>query len=400
MDPGIKYDELAYGTQHGFASVGSNNGHNGTTALTMHQNPDVVIDFAWRALHVATIASKKLIKKFYQHSHKKAYFLGCSLGGRQGINAANIFPGDFDGIIAGSAALDFNNLQSWRVRFFTITGSNTSSHFIPKSTWKGLIHDEVLKQCDGLDGVVDGIIEDPNRCHFQPEALLCHQNGGISTDCLTEQQVTIVRKIFSPFYREDGTLIYPAMQPGSEIKAAELLYAGVPFSYSDEWFKYVIYTPSSWNASLFTSHNATVADALNPSNIRTWPSTLSSFKDRGGKLILYHGGQDDKISSFNTERFYDRLIRGMHSSPAEMDDFLRFFRIPGMGHCNSGPGAWVFGQSGGASAAGVPFNAERNVLAAMVRWVEEGEAVDGILGTKFVDDDVEKGVDHRRWHYK
>ncbi|KAL8687994.1 MAG: hypothetical protein Q9224_005000, partial [Gallowayella concinna] len=167
-----------------------------------------------------------------------------------------------------------------------------------------------------------------------------------------------------------------------------------------EWFKYVVYTPSTWNASLFTSHDATVADALNPSNIRTWPSSLSSFKDRGGKLILYHGGQDEKITSFNTERFYDHLTRGMQSSPSGMDEFVRFFRIPGMGHCNSGPGAWVFGQGSGAPAAGVPFNAEQNVLAAVVRWVEEEEAVDEIVGTKFVDDDVEKGVEYQRRHLR
>ncbi|KAL8678307.1 MAG: hypothetical protein Q9186_005327 [Xanthomendoza sp. 1 TL-2023] len=400
MDTGIKYEDLAYGTQYGFASVGSNNGHNGTTALAMYRNPDVVVDFAWRALHVATTASKQLIKRFYHHSHKKSYLLGCSLGGRQGINAADILPHDFDGIIAGSPTLDFNNLQSWRARFFTITGSNTSSHFIPKRTWKELIHEEILKQCDGLDGVVDGIIEDPNLCQFQPGALLCSQHDGIGTDCLTKQQVEIVRKIFSPFSGEDGNLIYPAMQPGSEIKAADLFYAGVPFSNTDEWFKYVVYTPSTWNASLFTSHDATVADALNPSNIRTWPSSLSLFKNRGGKLLLYHGGQDEKLTSFNTERFYNHLAHGMQSSPAVMDDFLRFFRIPGMGHCNSGPGAWVFGQGGGAPAAGIPFNAEQNVLAAIVRWVEEEEAVDEILGTKFVEDNVKKGVEYQRRHLR
>lgn len=146
------------------------------------------------------------------------------------MKAAEMFPGDFDGIVAGSPALDFNNLQSWRASFFPITGP-PSPDFISKSLWTNLLHDEVLNQCDGLDGVVDGTIEDPNLCSFHPEALLC--GNDTSTDCLTATQVEMVRKIFRPLYGENGNLIYPAMQPGSEILAAEKLYAGKPFSYSE-----------------------------------------------------------------------------------------------------------------------------------------------------------------------
>lgn len=147
------------------------------------------------------------------------------------MKAAEMFPGDFDGIIAGSPALDFNNLQSWRASFFPITGPATSSDFVPESSWANLIHSEVLKQCDRLDGVIDGIIEDPNLCSFRPEALLCEKDT--STNCLTPTQVKMVQEIFSPLYGEDGNLIYPAMQPSSEILAAEKLYAGKPFSYSE-----------------------------------------------------------------------------------------------------------------------------------------------------------------------
>ena len=142
-----------------------------------------------------------------------------------------MFPGDFDGIVAGSPALDFNNLQSWRARFFPITGPARSPNFISAATWTTLIHKEVLSQCDGLDGAIDGIIEDPNLCNFRPESLLCKKNTSIN--CLTSTQVEEIRDIFSPFYGENGNLIYPAMQPGSEILAAGNLYAGKPFSYSE-----------------------------------------------------------------------------------------------------------------------------------------------------------------------
>lgn len=222
----------------------------------MYHNPDVVTDFAWRSwvffsscltaasklawivadhihldrLHTITIAGKRLTNLFYDKAYSKSYFLGCSLGGRQGIKAAQMFPNDFDGIVAGSPALDFNNLQSWRARFFPITGPANSSEFISTALWIDLIHGEVLNQCDGLDGAIDGIIEDPSLCNFRPEALLCKKST--SANCLTSTQVGMVREIFSPFYGENGNLIYPAMQPGSEVLAAGNLYAGKPFSYS------------------------------------------------------------------------------------------------------------------------------------------------------------------------
>ncbi|KAE8346237.1 hypothetical protein BDV24DRAFT_147468 [Aspergillus arachidicola] len=351
IDGCIKYEDLAYGAANGFAVVGSNNGHNGTTAASFYQNSDVLADFAWRA----TVIGKQVTQAFYGQSHTKSYYLGCSLGGRQGINSAVEFPDDFDGIIAGSPAVDFNNLVSWRASFFPITGSANSTDFISVSTWKNLIHPEVLTQCDTLDCVNDGIIEDPTLCNFRPEVLKCTDDR--INDCLSPAQVEIVRKVFSPMYGEDGRLIFPAMQPGSELEAADQLYAGKPFRYSK------------------------VADDLNPQNIRTWPNDLSNYEKRGGKIISFHGQQDGKITSFNTERFYNHLATAMNMPSSELDNFFRFFRISGMSHCNSGPGAWAFGQGGSPAPAMTPFNSNENILAALVAWVEHGVAPETITGT-------------------
>lgn len=146
------------------------------------------------------------------------------------MKASEMFPNDFDGIVAGSPALDFNNLVSWRANFLPITGSVNSPDFITPSTWTTLIHHEILKQCDGLDGVTDGILEHPDLCNFRPEALACMNT---TMNCLTTVQVEIVRRVFAPLYGEDTKLIYPAMQPGSEVLAVKKLYAGKPFSYSE-----------------------------------------------------------------------------------------------------------------------------------------------------------------------
>lgn len=115
-------------------------------------------------------------------------------------------------------------------------------------------------------------------------------------------------------------------------------------------------------------------------------------------MISYHGGQDNQITSFNTERFYNYLSRSMKASSSEIDEFFRFFRISGMFHCNTGPGAWVIGQGGGAAAAGVPFESANNVLAALVEWVEEGVPPDTMKGTKFLNDTVALGVSFQRRH--
>jgi feruloyl esterase len=168
------------------------------------------------------------VQSFYGKSHTKSYFLGCSQGGRQGIGSAEKFPDDFDGIVAGAPALDFNNLISWRASFYPITGLSTSASFIKLDTWSRLIHDEVLRQCDALDGVRDGIIEYPDLCKFNAEVLECQ--GEVNSNCLTFEQVQRVKEVFSPLAYEDGSVIYPGMQPGSEMRAIDRLYSGKPFS--------------------------------------------------------------------------------------------------------------------------------------------------------------------------
>jgi feruloyl esterase len=127
--------------------------------------------------------------------------------------------------------VDFNNLISWRAHFFPITGANISHDFIPASTWKTWIHNEVLRQCDLIDGVGDGIIENPRLCHFDPSKIVC--KGNATEECLTEDQVGQLEKIYADYTYSDGRIIYSGMQPGSEVNAADGLYAGTAWKYSE-----------------------------------------------------------------------------------------------------------------------------------------------------------------------
>lgn len=238
----IQYEDIAYASLHGFATVGANNGHNGTSGLPFYNNTEVVADFAYRSVHMGVVVGKQISELYYGTTHKKSYYLGCSTGGRQGLKSVQDFPEDFDGVVAGAPATAFNNLTSWSGHFYTLTGPNGSDTWLSTDLW-AVVHTEILKQCDGLDGAVDGIIEDPLVCHFRPETLLCA--SGNTSSCLTSTQVQTVRGIFSDYIGVNGSLVYPRMQPGSELLASVILYAGSPFPYTTDWFRYVIYSEIS-----------------------------------------------------------------------------------------------------------------------------------------------------------
>lgn len=397
IDGCIKYEDIAYGLDLGFAVTGTNNGHNGTGGEAFLGNPDIIEDFSWRALHVATTGAKTLLNAFYGKKIDWSYYLGCSGGGRQGIQAARMFPDDYDGILVGAPALNFNYMSAWRARFYTLTGASDSSTFIATETWKGLIHDEVLKQCDDLDGVQDGILADPNLCAatFRPEALLC--NATESLGCLTAHQVEVVRQVFSPLYGVAGDLIYPPLAPGAEAQATDRLLSGTAFNYSVDWYRYAVYSEPSWDPASWTVGDIAPAEQANPGNARTWPNDLSQLRDRKSKMIVYHGGADQQITGFDTERWYNYLSTQMSATSEELDGFLRFFRIPGMGHCNGGVGAWQFGQNA-AAAKGVTLDRHNNILSALLGWVEEGHPPETIRGLRFHDDNYTQGIALKRPH--
>lgn len=175
--------------------------------------------------HTGVVVGKQISKSFYGSEHKKSYYLGCSTGGRQGFKSAQDFPNDFDGVVVGAPAVAFNSLNSWANHFYILTGKNTSENFLPAPLWT-TVNTEILNQCDSLDGLKDGIIEDPSLCNFDAKPLLCAP--GVTDGCLTSAQVNTVTQVFTGLFGEDGSLIYPRMQPGSELQAVRLYYTGLP----------------------------------------------------------------------------------------------------------------------------------------------------------------------------
>lgn len=402
VDGCIQYVDMAYAEALGFATVGANNGHNGTSGGAFYNNEDVVIDFAWRSIHTNVVVGKEIVRQFYGQAQDKSYYLGCSTGGREGIKSAQMFPQDFDGIVAGAPAIAFNNLTGWSGHWLLLTGPPGSPGFVTMEQWVTIVAEDVMAQCDGIDGVMDGIIEDPLLCDYRPETLICNGPVSNATNCLTPEQALIVRLIFQPLYGNGGHLVYPRMQPGSELNGAPYIqYNGEPFPYTVDWFRYAVYNNPDWDPTTLGPNDYDAAYTINPGDIESWDGNLEPFRDAGGKLLHYHGQADPIITSDNSPRYYDHVSRTMAAPSSQLDEFYRFFRISGMSHCGGGAGAWMIGQT---SAGNATLDPEGNVLMAMVKWVEEGSAPETVTGIKYVNDTESLGLSfsrrHCRWPYR
>jgi hypothetical protein len=188
------------------------------------------------------------------------------------------------------------------------------------------------------------------------------------------------------------------MQPGGEsTEAAFAMFNGQPFGSSDCW-RFAIFSDPNWDPLTLKPADFPISSTRNLFNIETFDGDLSAFKNRGRKLLHYHGLADGIITSENSPRYYEHVSNTIGLAPEQLDDFYRLFRISGMRHCHGGPGATAIGNGGFEPAPSL--EPEENVLMAMVRWVEEGIAPDFVVGTGFVNEDQSAGVDYKRRHCK
>ncbi|KAJ7654853.1 tannase and feruloyl esterase [Mycena rosella] len=396
----IDYQGLDYGTSLHFASVGSDNGHDGASGLPFLNHPEVINDFAFRAVHLEAVIGKQIVQAYYGTPAAKSYYMGCSTGGRQGTTAALKFPGDFDGILAGSPATDFNHLAGWLgwmshavgafnhslacVGLLThLVGSTDPSianvdspSFIPPALWE-VVSAEILRQCDALDGLVDGIIAEPDNCDFLPDILACE--GGPSSSCLTGPQLQALKNTYSPLLGTDGELIYPRYSPGAEADSlAASVFGGIFGQLTADWERYAVLNVTEHNFTDFGLADIARFDEVNPGDIESFELDMSEFRDRGGKFVTYHGRRDPLISSTHSKVVYDRITHTL-GTPS-LDGFYRLFLVPGMSHCYGGIGAPAFGQ-GPDKALNVVNASSHNILLALVDWVEGGVAPATIIGS-------------------
>jgi feruloyl esterase len=356
----IPYQEIADAVAAGYAGAGTDTGHtenNGDFALGHEQK---LIDFGYRAIHQMTTASKAIIKAYYGTFSKLAYFNGCSTGGRQALVEAQKFPDDFNGIVAGAASWNQLRLHAARIAL-NVTVNKDPRSVIPPGKYP-MIHAAVLEACDTLDGVKDGVITDPARCHFDYGALLCH--GKDAAGCLTKGQVESARAMTTPIVDPStSTVLYPGhFWPGSELGWG---YIGGPKPSSEavSAMKNIVIGDRSWDYhTMHISADVARATRLDQGAMNSGDPNLTSFFGHGGKLLMYHGWSDPIITPQNSIFYYDEVMKSVGKVRAA--NSIKLFMVPGMNHCDSGPGTDTFDK-----------------VAAIDQWVQSGRRPNAIVAS-------------------
>ncbi len=394
----INYFALADNVKRGYATAATDTGHEGGAedGVWAYMHPEKIVDFGYRGLHLTTESAKALIAAFYSRAAQRSYFDSCSDGGREALMEAQRFPNDFDGILAGAPANFWTHLLTNGLAMMQFMYGKDPAGYIP-STKLPAIQSAALAACDAQDGIKDGIIGNPLRCHFDPSVLLC--NGRDSSACLTAPQVATLKKLYSGSTDSRGKEIFPGYMPGAEdgptgwalwITGSAPGKASGP-TFAENYFRYMVFSDPAWNplsANIDLAEAA--ADEKTGAILNSTDPDLSKFKNRGGKLILYHGWNDPAIPPLNTIDYYNSVIAKMGAG--EVTSFVRLYMVPGMQHCLGGPGPSWFGQTGHPTAKGNPYG----VFSSLEEWVEKGTAPGEAIATKYVDDNPSKGVQMSR----
>ncbi len=363
----ISYPVMAGVLRNGFATAGTDTGHVGTGMGFAPGHPEKVKDFAYRGFHEMTLKAKAITSAFYGSGPKLSYLNDCGGGSREALAEAQRYPADYDGIAAsglGTHKSIHHIAQFW---VWQATHKDEAS-YIPPAKYP-LIHEAALETCDvQVDGVKDGLIEDPSRCRFDPKVLEC--KGADGPACLTSPQVEAARKIYAPpVHARTKKEIFSPLYPGSELSWAGAVGpnasgAGV------EYFKYVVFEDPNWDyktkpinfdsdVDLATSPEKSIVNATNPD--------LSGFLRRGGKLLLVEGWNDTAIPPRVAIDYYKSVVEKLGNTK-EVRDGLRLFMVPGMGHC---PG--INGTE----------NFDLDTLGTLRQWRENGKAPDQMLATRY-----------------
>jgi feruloyl esterase len=372
--------------QLGFAFAQTNTGHDarkepgGTFVMS---NPQKAIDYAWRAVHLTATTAKDITKDYYGKAVSRAYWNSCSNGGRQGLLEAQRFPEDFDGIVANAPWSDQTG--------FTIGAmwNQKALSQAPVTPAKlALVAGRVMATCDAVDGLKDGLIDDPRKCSFDPRRDVAACSAGTdNADCLTPAQAETIAKIYGG-PTSNGKPFFPGYMPGSEAVTTGLFGGGTgsgwlnvivspqpdgkpaDFNLAENTMRYLVFTPPQpdYDYKTFNFDRdihlldqwSKQADAKNPD--------LSKFRKHGGKLLMTHGWADSILQPMASVNYYQQAVA--KNGPAT-PDFFRLFMVPGMAHCGGGIGP-----------------DRHDPMTAVIDWVEKDQAPVSMVASRVVDNKV------------
>ena len=351
--------------ERGYATFATDAGHEtSNSAEFAYESQAQYQDWADRANHVAAEYVKDLITQYYGRAASQSYFHGCSNGGRDALVLAQRYPSTYDAIIAGAPAAHWSELTAsfmWYAQ--TLHGEGVGK---PLGKKLELIHNAILGQCDALDGVADGLLENPLQCEFDPEVLLCR--AGKRKDCLTADEVAALQQIYGGPVLADGTQVYPGMPVGGEIqKHWEQWFLSTKrggTQIAEQVFRWMVHRDTDWSWDQFDIERdyplaqermGTVVDADNPD--------ISAFIDSGGKLLMYHGWNDAAIPATATINYVNAVQASLGSSS---EHAVRLFMAPGVGHCVGGEAPHDF-----------------DMLDALDQWVQSDAPPERILARQY-----------------
>jgi Tannase and feruloyl esterase len=349
----------------GYATVGTDTGHQGDffDASWALNNLERQVNFGYVAVHRTAETAKAIVRHYYGTSAKRSYFSGCSNGGRQGLMEAQRFPDDFDGIVVGAPALDFVGLAAQFVEDMQAVFPDPRNLSMPMFTPETLksIEAQIVEQCDGIDGIKDGLLDDPRRCNIDVAGL-----AGVS-----DGQRAALKKVYAETGGKEGA-IYPAQPVGGEGEVAgwptwitgggEATPQGpsLGFALGTQFFKFLVFNDPSWDYSDYDVANARKDARLTATFMNATNPDLDAFTAKGGKLIVWHGWSDP-LTALASIKYYEQV---QERDPG-VRDYFRMFLMPGVLHCDGGPG---------------PDTADWP--ATIADWVENGKAPDQVIARK------------------
>ncbi len=360
----------------GYACVSTDLGHKSTPidGKWAYNNPQGEIDFYYRATHSTAQAAKAILTNAMGRDIERSYFRGCSTGGRQGLISAQRFPADFDGVIAAAPA-GVSPGGGLHLIWSALANLDGDGEQILNADKIPAIHRAVVKACDSIDGLEDGLIDDPRNCTFNPESLQCGNRE--SGECLTKVEAEVVAKIYQGAVDSAGTPLYRAVpMPGSELNWVPA-YIGVNaqpsvyYLFGGDFFRYVAFAEDpgpNWMPEDFDldrdpsrmGYNRHLNNAASPD--------LRAFVARGGKLISYQGWADQSVPPLGIVDYLSDVEHFMGGKGA-VSEFYRLFMLPGVAHCVGGEGP-----------------SRVDALAALEAWVENGEAPEQLIAYKLKQD--------------
>ena len=347
----------------GYATVGTDTGHvAGITSAGWALNDlERQLNFGHVAVHRVAEVSKAIIRGYYGAPAARSYFNGCSNGGRQALMEAQRYPDDFDGIVAGAPAADFTGIGAQFIKDVQALFPDPKNLAPPfSSEVMKSVESQIVEKCDAIDGVTDGLIEDPRRCTVDVASLAR----------LTDAQKSVLKRIYGETRNQDGVIAPgqpfggegdPNGWPGWIVGPNPIAQPSLRYAFGTEMFKHFIFGDPSWDYSRYDFANFQKASAQAASILNATNPNLDAFKKSNGKLIIWHGWSDAALTAYGSINYYEAVAK---QDPASRD-FVRLFMLPGVLHCAGGPG---------------PDRADW--FRTIDEWVEKGVAPERVIATK------------------